>query len=55
MLSRSMSSLVMIETVLVTSSIGRLVRVAAVVTASSWVGCAWELAGSSVSVIAGGT
>ena len=38
MFSRSMSSVVMTETVAGTSSSGRRVRVAAVVTASSWVG-----------------
>src|SRR5262245_28725704 len=38
MFSRTMSSVVMTETVAGTSSSGRRVRVAAVVTASSWVG-----------------
>src|ERR1044072_8528148 len=41
MFSRSMSSVVMTETVAGTSSSGRRVRVAAVVTASSCVGTGW--------------
>ena len=45
MFSRSMSSLVITETVAGTSESGRRLRIAAVVTASSWVGTACGSAG----------
>ena len=51
MLSRSMSSDVITDTVPGTASIGRAVRVAAVVTASSCVGCAGVWAGVWVGAV----
>ena len=50
-----MSSLVMTETVAATSSSGRRVRVAAVVTASSWVGTACGVGLGAGVAAAGGT
>ena len=53
MFSRSMSSVVMTETVAGTSSSGRRVRVAAVVTASSCVGTGWPGVTMGVVVLPG--
>jgi hypothetical protein len=53
MFSRSMSSVVVTETVAATSSSGRLLRVAAVVTASSWVGMGCAAVGGLCAVAAG--
>ncbi len=53
MFSRSMSSVVMTETVAGTSSSGRRVRVAAVVTASSCVGTGWPGVTMGIVVVPG--
>src|SRR5689334_11990735 len=53
MFSRSMSSVVITETVAGTSSSGRRVRVAAVVTASSCVGTGWPEVTMGVVVVPG--
>ena len=54
MFSRSMFSVVITETVAGTSSSGLRLRMAAVVTASSWVGTAWGAGGACVgSAVAG--